>query len=335
MSESLIPMQTTIELTYRCNERCGHCYLATYDDHADGRPPLALEEWQRVLDQLAEAGAFLLVLIGGEAMLHPHFWQIAEHAADRNFALNLITNGLLIDDAAAERMARLGFYNVTVSLYSLNAEIHDRMTNRKGSHARTLAAIERLLKNKVQTGINCLLTSENIEFYFELEAWANAQNIRIGFDPLVTAKSNGELGSTGTRPSPQQLLRFYQSLRAKGRGPQPIEAGEADDPVCNAGRGKCAVNVYGDLLTCLEVREPIGNLRQHSFAELWHSAKAAELRGYKNRDLKFDSKCGDGSFCDHCPGMAAAETGDRMAAVPYLMELAQIKRSVFEETASK
>ncbi len=87
----MIPMQSTLELTYRCNERCKHCYLATYDDQDDGRPVLTLEEWKNIFDQLAEVGVLLLVFIGGEAMMHPHFWSIAEHAAQRQFALTLIT----------------------------------------------------------------------------------------------------------------------------------------------------------------------------------------------------------------------------------------------------
>jgi radical SAM protein with 4Fe4S-binding SPASM domain len=137
-----------------------------------------------------------------------------------------------------------------------------------------------------------------------------------------------------TRATPAQLLEFYRALQARGRGPQPGPETEADDPVCNAGRGKAAVNVYGDLLSCLEVRDPIGNLRERSFAELWQSEKAQSLRGFKTRDLGFDPSCGDGAFCDHCPGMARSESGDPMAAVPFLMEVARIKRQVFGESAS-
>ena len=329
-SERLVPMQATLELTYRCNERCGHCYLATYDDAADGRPPLSLEEWKGVLDQLVDAGSLLLVFIGGEAMMHPQFWGVAEYAADRNFALTLITNGLLIDEAAADRMADLGFYQVTVSLYSLNPEIHDRMTRRKGSHARALAAIDRLVARGVGVGINCLLTQDNIDHYFELESWAQAHGLKIQFDPMVTPKSDGTLDSTAKRATAEQLFRFYSELKKRDRGPQPAPTEADDSPVCNAGRGKCAINAYGDLLTCLEVRESLGNLRQSSFAELWKSETAQRLRSLKNRDLKFDGSCGDGAYCDHCPGMAGAETGDRTAPVPFLMELAAIKRAVSE-----
>lgn len=330
-AEALIPMQVTVELTYRCNERCGHCYLATYDDKADGRPPLALAEWKRVFGELAQAGTLLLVFIGGEAMLHPDFWELAAQASRLNFASSLITNGLLIDERAADRLAELGFYNVSVSLYSLDPAIHDAMTMRKGSHARTLAAIERLMQRRVPVAVNCLLTSRNIEGYFELEDWARAHELRISPDPLVTAKSDASLDSTVTRATPEQLLAYYRRHKTRGAIPVPQTAPAAADPACNAGRGKAAISVHGDLLTCLEVRDAIGNLRDHSFSELWASEKAGVLRGYRTGDLEFETGCGDGAFCDHCPGMARAETGNPMKPVPFLMDLARIKRQVFEE----
>jgi MoaA/NifB/PqqE/SkfB family radical SAM enzyme len=328
-AELLIPFQTTVELTYRCNERCGHCYLTTYDDHADGRPPLTPAEWKAIFDQLAEAGTMVLVFIGGEAMMHPAFWELAGHAAERGFALSLVTNGLLVNDAAADRMAALGFYQVSVSLYSARAEIHDRMTSRKGSHELSRTAVERLRRRGIEVAVNCLLTRDNIDTCLELDDWARPLGVRVQYDPLVTAKTDATLGSTLHRASPEQLYAFYRAQRERGRAYGPTPAGEAADPVCNQGRGKAAINAYGDLLTCLEVRDPIGNLREHSFAELWRSPKAERLRGFRNQDLKFDATQGDGEFCDHCPGMAGAETGDPMAPVPFLMELARIKREVF------
>jgi radical SAM protein with 4Fe4S-binding SPASM domain len=329
-SERSIPFQATLELTYKCNERCGHCYLATYDDHADGRPVLDLGEWKRVLDELSKAGTLVLVFIGGEAMMHPHFWELAEHAARKGFALSLVTNGLKINDEAADKMARLGFYQVSVSLYSAEAAIHDRMTRRKGSWILSTSAIARLRARGIEVIVNCLLTSVNIDSCFELEDWGAERGVRVQFDPMVTAKNDGTLDSTVTRASREQLLAYYSRLAERGRRARPAPQGEADDPVCNAGRGKCAINMYGDLLSCLEVRDPIGNLRDASFAELWSSPKAESLRGLRNRELKFDASCGDGAYCDHCPGMAAAETGDRAQAVPFLMELAAIKRQVDE-----
>ena len=301
--EKLIPFQATLELTYRCNERCGHCYLATYDDRKDGRPPLNLTEWKYVLDQLREAGTFVLVLIGGEAMMHPHFWEISEYAAQKGFALSLITNGLMINDVTADRMKDLNFYQISISLYSLNPQIHDHMTNKKGSHFKTITAVQKLKERKIDVIINCLLTSQNIDSCFELEDWAKTLGVRVQFDPLVTAKSDGSLDSTITRASHEQLLKYYQTLKIRNRSPTPTPS-EKSDPVCNQGRGKCAVNVYGDLLTCLEVRDPLGNFKESTFKDMWNSPQAHQMRSLFNKDLHFDANDEDGQFCDHCPGMA-------------------------------
>jgi len=46
-----IPLSVHIDVTYRCNERCVHCYL----DH-DDKGEMTTREIKNVLDQLAEAG---------------------------------------------------------------------------------------------------------------------------------------------------------------------------------------------------------------------------------------------------------------------------------------
>lgn len=43
-----VPLSVQVDLTYRCNERCEHCYL----DHTDHG------ELKRILQQLAGAGVF-------------------------------------------------------------------------------------------------------------------------------------------------------------------------------------------------------------------------------------------------------------------------------------
>lgn len=332
-SERLVPSQASFELTYKCNERCGHCYLSTYDDLEDGRPVLTLAEWKDAIDQLAQAGTLNLVFIGGEVLMHPQFWEIADYASQKNFALSMVTNGLALDQTAAQKMRAIGFYRVAISLYSLNPAVHDKMTRVKGSHFKTVRAIEFLQAHGIIVNINCLLTGHNIEGYFDLENWALSKNIQIQFDPQVTAKNDGTLESTLTRATPEQLRTFYRSLKLQNRNPETAVDGiDPEGAVCNQGRSRCAITMYGDVLTCLEVRDPIGNLRQDRFMDIWQGQKAQKLRSIKNKDLLFNASCGDGSYCDHCPGMAKAETGDYLKPVPFLMELAKIKREVALES---
>ena len=323
-SQNLVPAQATLELTWRCNERCGHCYLPSHEDAEPGRQPLTGHQWLKVLDELQEAGTLFLVLIGGEAMLHPDFWIIAEGAAQRGFATTLITNGMLIGDAEADRLRDLGVNGITLSLYSTSAEIHDAMTGVRGSWLKTTAALQRLKSRGVAVGVNCLLTRRNIDGWRPLLRWCEERDVQVRFDPLVTARSDGNLTTTELRPTRTQLREYFAQV---GVAPT-AEALAPEDPVCNAGRGKCAVTAYGDLLTCLEVRTALGNLAEHPFHTLWHGAVAQALRGLRVKDLEFDTSCGAGARCDHCPGMARAETGDERRPVPYLMDIAAIKEEI-------
>jgi MoaA/NifB/PqqE/SkfB family radical SAM enzyme len=55
-----VPLSVHLDVTYRCNERCVHCYL----DH-DGRGEMTAAEIDALLPQLTEAGVFFLTLSGG------------------------------------------------------------------------------------------------------------------------------------------------------------------------------------------------------------------------------------------------------------------------------
>ncbi len=325
--EKYRPFKGTIELTYRCNERCSHCYLDNFQD--DETKTLNFKQWQHVLRELKSGGVLYLDFIGGEPMLHPYFWEILEEAVELGFYTGIITNGLKLDEKAVDRLDDLGVSNVTLSLYSLNAAIHDHMTNVKGSHQKIMKAIEYLADYRVNFSLNCLLTKHNIESYFELEDWAKANNYRIQPDPFITAKTNGDNAPLKERASFEQLHSFYkeQARREKWQHFQRHE--NLEDEVCGAGKLKCAVDRYGDLLTCLEIRDSLGSLLKSSFEELWGSKKANYWRHLKNKDLK-NFSCSSGFSCDHCPGAARQESGDELLVSQYAKNIQLAKNRVLE-----
>ena len=70
-----VPLSVHLDITYRCNERCEHCYL----EH-DGQDELTTAEIRGLVDQLAEAGVFFLTISGGEPLLRPDCFEIIAHA---------------------------------------------------------------------------------------------------------------------------------------------------------------------------------------------------------------------------------------------------------------
>ena len=86
-----VPFTVQLDLTYRCNERCVHCYL-DHDDHGE----MNTAEIKKLLKELADAGVFILVLSGGEIMLRKDIFEILEYARELTFCIKLKTNAMLI-----------------------------------------------------------------------------------------------------------------------------------------------------------------------------------------------------------------------------------------------
>lgn len=326
-SQQFIPMQASLELTNRCNERCSHCYIEDFSDNP--QRVLSKEQWFKVLEELRGAGTLFLILMGGEAMLNPFFWDILSKSFEMSFHTSMITNGLKIHDlSTAQKLQKSGLKNVTISLYSLDAMVHDKMTRVRGSHQKTMRAIELCRQAGLSVTLNCLLTKDNIEGIFLLEEWTLVQDLSLKVDPMITPKLNGNLDPTRYRASADQLRWYYQEKKRRWPHGKPQPSGDTvEDYACNAGKGKCAVNAYGDLFPCIEIRESLGNLLASPFAELWNGKKVQPWRQMRWQDIKGADQ-DLVSFCDHCPGMAKNENGDPTQPTCFSKQVAQIKKEL-------
>jgi len=329
------PLQAALELTYRCNERCTHCYIDRFVD--DKTRTLSLQQWYKVLDELRSAGVLYLVLMGGEAMLSPHFHDIAKRGSELGFHVSMISNGLKIDSLeAAEKLRDSGVCLVSFSLYSLNPIVHDRMTRVPGSLERLLKAIEFCDQVGVRPTINVLLTEANAKDVFDIYEWGAAREYEVKVDPTVTPKLSGNLEPTRYRATKETLLWFYREKARRWPAGAPASYGEAESNyVCNAAKGKCAVNPYGELLPCIEIRKPLGSLVRQSFSEIWGTEKVASFRTMKVGELKNTGGLATYSFCDHCPGMALHEHGDARKVTNFSLMLSQVKKQVAKECRKK
>jgi MoaA/NifB/PqqE/SkfB family radical SAM enzyme len=117
------PLSVQIDLTYRCNERCVHCYL-DHEDHGE----MTTAEIKHLLDQMAEAGVFVLTLSGGEILMRKDFFEILEYARKLTFCVKLKTNAVMIREREAARLRDLGVASIQVSIYSHRPEVHDGIT---------------------------------------------------------------------------------------------------------------------------------------------------------------------------------------------------------------
>jgi AdoMet-dependent heme synthase len=333
-TEKAIPLQASLELTYRCNERCTHCYIEEFKD--DPRKILDLKSWYKVLDELRSAGTLYLILMGGEPTLSPYFFEILERGTELGFHVSMISNGLKVKDLDyAYKLKSNGLKNATFSLYSMDPEIHDSMTQVKGSHQKLMNSISFCDQAKIKVSLNGLLTEASAKGIFDIFDWSIKNNYEYKVDPNITAKLNGDLKPTNYRASFDTLIWFYRERAKRWQAslPSPIIE-DGDSYICNAAKGKCAVNPYGELLPCIEIRDSFGSLVTQSFKDIWYSENALKWRTPKINNMKSLGEDNLYSFCDHCPGMAKNEIGDPFKMTDYSQLVAKAKKHVFMEFKS-
>src|SRR5260370_40891619 len=182
-----ITLSVQIDLTYRCNERCVHCYL-DHDDHGE----MSTSEIKNLLDELASAGVFFLTLSGGEILLRKDFFEILEYARKLTFCVKLKTNAILIRAAEAERIRSLGVDSLQVSIYSHRSEVHDAITKVAGSLKRSLDAIRFLKAHGLKVIVADVLMQQNAQDYPDVRALAAELGAEFTLDPMITPKMHGD-----------------------------------------------------------------------------------------------------------------------------------------------
>jgi radical SAM protein with 4Fe4S-binding SPASM domain len=304
-----VPLSAHLDLTYRCNERCEHCYLE-HDDKGE----MTTVEIRGVLEQLAEAGVFFLTLSGGEPMLRRDFFDIVTHARGLLFNVKVKTNAVLIRGAEALRLRALGVEQVQVSVYSHRAEVHDAVTKLPGSHRRTLAAIRLLRDAGVKVTIANVMMRSNRADNAALQRLAQEIGAVYTVDPTVTPMMDGDRSVLALRIPGRDLADVFRNEDLVGdvdafcAPPAPVTEDDRDGFPCSAGQTSCYISPYGDVFPCVQFPLPSGNVRRQKFLDIWRdSAQLEEVRSIRGRDLPVCSSCSHLGTCSRCPGLAWME----------------------------
>jgi AdoMet-dependent heme synthase len=304
-----IPLSVQLDLTYRCNERCVHCYL---DHHDHGE--MDTVEIRNLLDQLAEAGVFYLTISGGEIMMRRDFFVILEHARARTFCVKLKTNGILIGEQEADRLKSLGVESIQVSIYSHRPEIHDAITKLPGSLKQSIEAIRKLRGRGLRVIIANVLMTRNAMDYTGVQQLAKELDAQFTMDPTITPMMDGDRSILDMNVDEGTLREVFRNGALVGNveefcAPPQGPAEEALDSLpCSAGHTACYVSPYGDVYPCVQFPLPCGNVRRMKFADIWrHSPQLKEVRSITLRDMPSCSKCAHGATCSRCPGLAFME----------------------------
>jgi radical SAM protein with 4Fe4S-binding SPASM domain len=303
-----LPILGEIAVTYRCNNRCQFCYAGCSPENAplsssDTTPggtgrhrEMDTGEIKHIIDLFRnEANIPFFSFTGGEPTLRQDLEELAAYAVSLGLSVNLVSNGTLVDQARARSLYQAGLQTAQISIEGTTAELHDCLTGNPGSFGCTLDGIRALQQAGVSVQTNTTITTINAQdavrmpaFLAQLGIQRFAMNLCI---PSGTGLTNPDLfvGYDEIGPIVDQVrkaafdagLTFYWYSPTPFCLYNPIARGMGNKS-CAAADGLISVSPSGDVLPCSSWQEPIGNLLDQSFHDIWFSSQA---QWYKNKEF--------------------------------------------------
>ena len=337
-------------LVRRCNLACKHCYSISADTDFSGE--LSTEEIFTVMDDLKAFRVPVLILSGGEPLLRPDIFTIAQRAKDKGFYVALSSNGTLIDQSNIDRIAEIGFDYVGVSLDGIG-DTHDRFRRQAGAFAASIHGIRLCQERGVKVGIRYTMTEDNAhdlprllelleseqldKFYFSHLNYAGRGNrnrkddahhqttrraMELLFETCWRSVQSGEAREfvTGNNDADGVYLLLwvrqrFPELQAHLRAKLAQWGGNASG--VNVANIDNLGNVHPDTMWW---HYSLGNVRERPFSHIWPDTSDPLMAGLKASPRPVKGRCGQCQYFDICGGntrvRAQQLTGDPWAEDP-------------------
>lgn len=329
------------ETTAACNLACIHCRRMEVA-RASMRDDLTTAEARAMIDAVREVAAPILVLSGGEPLMRPDIFEIAAYAVEGGLTVSLATNGTLIDDDVAARIAAAGIRRVAVSIDGSDARTHDEFRRQPGSLEAALAGARRVRRHGVGLQINCTITRHNVHQLDELYRLA----VELGADALhifmlVPVGCGASIADTHMLSAPEYegvlewafrraqegplhvkptcAPHYFRVRLQRGRRPSPSSGHpfHALSRGCLAGSGVIFISHRGEVFPCGYLPLSCGSVRRQRFAEIWESSPVLEALRDPDRLKGKCGRCEYRRICLGCRARAFYATGDFLEEEPF------------------
>lgn len=328
------PVNGTFELTERCNLACKMCYVCKPPDDSNLlTSELTARQWLQVARQAVDNGMVFLLLTGGEPLLRPDFFEIYTPLTRMGLILTLFTNGTLITDAIAARLAEAPPNRTEITLYGATKETYEAVTGVSGSYERCCAGIETLVKHKVPLGLKTTITKMNIH---ELEAMRKmAHKLGLPFSAswlIVKRRDRLSSDNIDCRLSAFKCVELENTDSASAtdwtEAAMRDAAGSNDrNFYCHVGQAIFFINSSGQMNACIDLPMPASRPLEIGFQAAWKSVQQFVDSAPPLAEVCLH--CEARSFCPRCPALSDLETSTLTEPVPYLCEIAFARKELY------
>ena len=299
--------QVCLELTYRCNLKCVHCYI----DEQDFGQELDFDTYRAVIDELARMGCSYVLLTGGEVSLHPAFPDIAEYAAGKGLLVNIYTNGYHLSDRLLGRLIDFHPNSISFSLYGAGPEVHDLVTGIPGSFEKSLRAVMACKCAGVDTFIKTIALKQNVSDLEALFQLGQRLNIPVSMAKLVLPSTHGvkRCEDLGLDTANDYFELFQLEAKYKHSFPKKREPNKGAF-FCSAGLSTLSIDPYGDVRPCSSLKTIFGSVKHEKLQDIWERSEADLDRVLPKSPVsaRCDS-CDFAEYCSVCPGALTIKGG--------------------------
>ena len=303
-----------LELTLRCNEQCIHCG-SRCGNFRGGE--LTLSQYKDFLDKIKRdfgTHGIQLCITGGEPLLRKDFFDIMGYAHSLGFHWGMTSNGTLITEEVAARLAECGMGTVSISLDGMK-KTHDEFRRTLGGWEAAMRGINALIGQNAfkEIQVTTVVHKNNIGELDEL--YDHLCGVDIDSWRLVTVEPIGRALDAELALDPDDYRRVFEFIREKRRENMPVLYGcthylgadyerEVRDWyfLCNAGIYTAGIRTNGDIGACLDIEmrpELIeGNILKDDFTYIWKNG----FKTYRSDIYKRSGKCSACNEREFCGG---------------------------------
>jgi radical SAM protein with 4Fe4S-binding SPASM domain len=330
IADRRIPLMGTLELTSRCNLKCVHCYLGPQEEQWKKRSQeMSTEKVFSVIDEIVAAGTLYLLITGGDPMVHRDFKKVYRYAREQGLLVTIFCDGILVNDDIIELFKELPPFVVEISLYGATAEVYEAVTRVKGSYAKAMKGIRRLLDNGIEVGLKTVVMTINQHEVVEMRTIADSFGVHFRTDNAIfPCLPNNAKDPLQYRVSPKE------AVKAELSDPKRVEAWmkyidrQEGVPVadttyrCGAGVNSFHLDPFGNASPCLMTTQYKHSMKERSFASLWEN-ELVQLRSHKPRESYGCNSCEMQVACSGCPGFNYQDTGHEDVKSQYVCDTTQ------------
>jgi radical SAM protein with 4Fe4S-binding SPASM domain len=334
-------------VTNLCNLQCSHCYL---DARLSQRTEeLSIGEAEAFIDDLANMKIPLLIFTGGEPLVRPDFWELADYARSKDLKTALSTNGILVTPGVVEKIQHSGIEYVGISLDGASEETHDHIRSQAGSFRRSIQALRDCVNAGVKCGVRVTVTKENFQELPKMIDLSLGLGVTRFCVYWLVPSGRGRTIYSRKKLNHQEVLGILDLLYNKAReldddrmeiltvdapqdGAYLLDRIKREDSgtyesasklleltgdCCSAADRVANVNPAGNVYPCqfAQLEElKLGNVKNKSFDEIWNHDRTPILTAFREKTKNLRGICGTCYYQKFCRGgcriRAYVESGD-------------------------